>query len=90
MVDPHSVTLRAPPLPRSTGERKGAWLRPCFLSPGQGERWLPQADGVGVFQHRRYFFFSFAGATFFRLVATAISAALETFGLAASLPSCLT
>jgi hypothetical protein len=45
LVDPHSVALRAPPLPRSTGERK---LQPdrsaLFLSPGQGERWLGEAE----------------------------------------------
>jgi hypothetical protein len=40
MVDPHSGLLCKPPLPRSTGERKGALRRGrFFLSPGQGERW---------------------------------------------------
>ena len=78
-----------PPLPRSTGARKGTKRGQVFLSPGQGERWLPKADGVGVrvLQHRRYFFLAFA--TFFGFVATAFSAAFDTFAFAA-LPSCFT
>jgi len=45
VVDRHSVTLRVPPLPRSTGERKGASspaLAP-FLSLRRGERWRREA-----------------------------------------------
>jgi hypothetical protein len=45
-VDPHSVELRSTPLPRSTGERKGAkrfQLAP-FLSLRRGERWLGEAE----------------------------------------------
>jgi len=50
-IDPHSVELRSTPLPRSTGERKGASL--CkganfcrlapFLSLRRGERWRREA-----------------------------------------------
>jgi len=45
-LDPHSVELRSTPLPRSTGERKGASspiLAP-FLSLRRGERWLGKAE----------------------------------------------
>ena len=59
LVDPHSVSLREPPLPRSTGVRKCAAATSAqnqfhFLSPGQGERWLAQRDGVGVFPFREW------------------------------------
>jgi hypothetical protein len=52
-IDPHSVTLRVPPLPGSTGERNPSWKSAGhtvahFLSPGQGERWHAKRDGVGV------------------------------------------
>ena len=57
------------------------------ISPLEGE--MPGRAEGGPYAHIRYFFFAFAGAAFFGLVATAFAAAFDTFAFA-PLPSCFT
>ena len=49
----HPLTGPSGHLSPCPGEGKAAaamraFFQPGFLSPGQGERWLPKADGEGV------------------------------------------